>query len=71
MVRAETDYCDVEWFALEMEWDHSVIFETLPKYYISNSSIDYEGYFISSNRFLHTVVDIIAIWIKFDHSGPL
>ena len=26
------DYCDIEWFALEMNRDHSVIFETAPKY---------------------------------------
>ena len=27
-------YCDIEWFALEMNKDHSVIFEIAPKYYI-------------------------------------
>ena len=26
------DYCDIEWFALEMNRDHSVIFEIAPKY---------------------------------------
>ena len=30
------DYCDIEWFALETNRDHSVIFETVPKYYISD-----------------------------------
>ena len=25
------DYCDIEWFALEMNRDHSVIFETISK----------------------------------------
>ena len=25
------DYCDIEWFALEMKLDHSVIFEVAPK----------------------------------------
>ena len=25
------DYCDFEWFALEMNLDHSVIFEIAPK----------------------------------------
>ena len=29
-------YCDVEWFALETNRDHSVIFEVAPKYCISN-----------------------------------
>ena len=25
------DYCDIEWFALEMNRDHSVVFEIVPK----------------------------------------
>ena len=28
----DVDYCDIEWFALEMNRDHSVIFETASKY---------------------------------------
>ena len=28
---------DIEWFALEMNRDHSVIFEIAPKYYILDS----------------------------------
>ena len=31
------DYCDTEWFALEMNRDHSVVFEIASKYYISYS----------------------------------
>ena len=27
----DLDYCDTEWFTLEMNRDHSVIFETAPK----------------------------------------
>ena len=65
----DLDYCDVEQFALEMNQDHSVIFEIVPKYYILDS-VDYEGYFIPSKGFLPTVVDIMIIWIKFTHSGP-
>ena len=64
------DYGDFEWFALEMKWDHSVIFESAPEYCISDSSVDYEGYSISSKGFLPTVVDITVIWIKFTHSCP-
>ena len=30
------DYCDIEWFALEMNRDHSVIFEIASKYCISD-----------------------------------
>ena len=55
------DYCDSEWFALETNRDHSVIFEIAPKYCISDSFVDYEDYSISSNRFLPTVVDIMII----------
>ena len=28
----DLEYCDSEWFALETSNDHSVIFETAPKY---------------------------------------
>ena len=27
----DLDYCDVEWFALEISLDHSVVFEIAPK----------------------------------------
>ena len=55
------DYCDIEWFALEMNRDHSVIFEVASKYYISDSFVDYDGYSISSKGFLPTLVDIMGI----------
>ena len=42
------DYCDIEWFALETNRDHSVIFETAPKYCILDSFVDHDGYLISS-----------------------
>ena len=48
----DLDYCDVEWFALEMNWDHFVVFEIASKYYILDSFVDCEGYTISSKRFL-------------------
>ena len=54
-------YRDIEWFALEMNQDQSVIFEVASNYYISDSCIDCEGYSISSKGFLLTVVDIMAI----------
>ena len=44
-----------------MNRDHSVIFEIAPKYCISDSFVDYEGYSISSKGFLPTVVDIMII----------
>ena len=48
----DLDYCDIEWFALETNRDHSVIFEIAPKYCISDSLVDYDGYSISSEGFL-------------------
>ena len=45
-------YCDIEWFALEMNRDHSVIFEMASKYCISDSLVDHDGYSISSKGFL-------------------
>ena len=57
----DLDYCDIEWFAFETNRDHSVTFEIAPKYCISDSSVDYDGYSISSKRFLPTVVDIMVI----------
>ena len=72
----DLDYCDIEWFALEVNRDHSSfnqdqgISETAPKYCILDSSVDYEGYSISSNGFLPKVVDIMVIWIKFTYSCP-
>ena len=57
----DLDYCDVEWLALDMNLDHSVIFKVVPKCYISDSFIDYEGYSISSMGFLPTDVDKMVI----------
>ena len=65
------DYYDIEWFALETNRNHSVIFEIAPKYCISDSFVDYDGSSISSKEFLPTVVDIMFIWIKFVYSSPL
>ena len=36
----DLDYCDIEWFALEMKRDYSVIFEIAAKYCISDSFVD-------------------------------
>ena len=57
----DLDYRNIEWFALETNRDHSVIFEIASKYYISDSFIDHDGYSISSEGFLPTVVDIMVI----------
>ena len=57
----DLDYYDFEWFALETDRDHSVISETASKYCISESFVDYDGYFFSSKGFWPTVVDIMVI----------
>ena len=55
------DNCDIEWFALETNRDHSIVFEIASKYSISDSFVDHDGYSISSKGFLPTVVDIMDI----------
>ena len=41
------DYCGIEWFPLEINRDHSVVFETASKYCILDSFVDCDGYSIS------------------------
>ena len=57
----DLDYRDTEWFALETNRDHSVVFETAFRYCISDSFVDHDGYSISSKGFLPAVVDIMVI----------
>ena len=57
----DLDYCDIECFVLEMKRYHSAVFEIASKHCISDSFVDYDGYSISSNGFLPTVVDIMVI----------
>ena len=59
----DLDYCDIEWFDLEMNRDHSVIFEIGSKYCISDPFVDHGGHSISSEGFLPAVVDIMVIWV--------
>ena len=37
----DLDYCDIEWFALEINQDHSFILEIAPKHCVSNTCVDY------------------------------
>ena len=55
------DNCDIEWFAMEMNRDHSVVFEIASNYCISDPFVDHDGYSISSEGFLPAVVDIMVI----------
>ena len=57
----DLDYCDIEWFALGTNRDHSVVFEIASKHCISDSFVDHDGYSIASMGFLPTVVDIMVI----------
>ena len=57
----DLDYCDIEWFALEANRDHSVIFEIASTYCISDFFVDHDGYSISSKGFLPTVVGRMVI----------
>ena len=44
-----------------MNIDYSVVVEIASKYCISDSFVDHDGYFISSEGFLPAVVDIMVI----------
>ena len=55
------NYHDIEWFALEMNRDHSVIFEIASKFCISDSFVDCDDYYSSSKGFWPTVADITVI----------
>ena len=55
------DNRDTEWFALEMNRNHSVIFEIASKYCILDSCVDHDGHSVSSKGFLPTVLDIMVI----------
>ena len=57
----DLDYCDIQWFALEMNRDHSVVFEIASKDCISDSFVDHDGYSIPSEGFLPAIVDIMVI----------
>ena len=70
--RLELGYCDVEWLAMEKNWDNAVVFEIAVKHCMLDFFFFffyYEGYSISSKGLLPTVVDIMVIWIKFSHSS--
>ena len=54
-------FCDIEWFSLETNRDHSVGFEIVSKHCILDSFVDHDGYSISSKGFLSTIVDILVI----------
>ena len=64
------DFCGIEWFALEMNRDPSVVYEIASKYFILYSFVYYDVYSISSKGFLPIVVDKMVIWVKFTHSSP-
>ena len=59
--QTDLEYYDIEWFALEMNRAHSLVFEIASKYCILNSFVDYEDYSISSKGYLPTVVYIMVI----------
>ena len=53
-------YCDIEWFALETNRDHSVVFE-LHLSTAFQTLVYHDSYSISFKGFLATVVDIMVI----------
>ena len=63
----DLDYCDIEWFSLETNENHSVIFETASKSWILDSFVDCDGYSISSKG-LELTQDIIKRRILFHNT---
>ena len=57
----DLDYRDIEWFALEMNRNHSVVFKIASKHCISDSFVDCDGYSIFSKGLLPIVVDVMVI----------
>ena len=55
---------------MEMNRDHTVIFEIASKYCILDSFVYCDGYTTSSKGFLPTVIDTMVIWVRFTHSRP-
>ena len=53
--------CDIEWFVLETNRDHSAVFEIASKYCILDFFVDHDVYSISSEGFLPAVVDIMVM----------
>ena len=56
----DLDYSDIEWFALEMNRNHSVVSGIASNYCILDPFVHYDGYSLSSRGFLPTVVDIMV-----------
>ena len=56
----DLDYCDIEWFTLETNRDHSSFlrFHAGTEFW---TFVDCDGYTISSKGFFLTVVDIMVI----------
>ena len=57
----DLDHCDTEWFALETDRDHSIVFEIASSYCILDSFVDHDCYSICSEGLLPAVVDIMVI----------
>ena len=56
----DLDYHDIEWFALEMNRDHPVIFEIASKYCISDSLVDHYIYYCGQESLRRNGVAIIV-----------
>ena len=57
----DLDYCDVEWFALETNRDHSVIFEILEYSNILNIQIIISGFLSAISLFIFQVLGLLFL----------
>ena len=64
------DHCEIEWFALEMNKDHSVVFETASKYCILDSFVDRDGYSNSSKDHEYSL-EGLRLKLKLQYFGQL
>ena len=61
----DLDYCDTEWFTLETNRNHSVIFEIATKYCISDSFVDYEAtpFLLGLAQMVKNLPAVWEIWV--------
>ena len=66
----DLDYCDIEWFSLETNRDHSVVFEIASKYCISDSFVDHDSYSICAAAAAKSLQSCPTLCNPIDGSPP-
>ena len=58
------EYRDIEWFALEMNRDHSVVFEIASKYCVLDSFVDHDDHDEEVRSAHYTVGELTNVGCK-------